>query len=242
MDDFGRQLHRPGVAGIARQLAEQMRTRDHILAYTYSRSNEQRREHQREEEEYRKLYPNLASKHWHFRVEEQWVVLVGGSPGWPDFDNAAAHLKHIKELPRYDLKTRSGTVANDVLLVPVGNTEEERNKGKMQGVILNPLANAIVIRNPTVPAEAKAQQRFDPRWEKLNADESYSLLKNPKPWTLVVKEYQGASKLVSRGQLRRYHGQALRQQPARRGAGLMPRAVRPTRWPRSYVSSSSTRG
>src|SRR5262249_57037570 len=35
------------------------------------------------------------------------------------------------------------------------------------------------------------QSNWDPLWPKLNAFEEYSLLKNPKSFTLLVKKYSG---------------------------------------------------
>jgi hypothetical protein len=179
---------------LARQLAYQIRARDHVPAYTYSRSNELRRQQQEEQDRLKAAYPNLPSRRPRVRIEEQWAVLIGG---WPDFDSASAELPRIKKLQMHELKTTSGRIPNDVLVVPAGNDEEERKKGKLQAVILNPVINSFVIRNPTVPPDVKPVARFDPLWEKLNANEPYSLLKNPKQWTLVVKEYRGVNVLQS---------------------------------------------
>jgi hypothetical protein len=49
----------------------------------------------------------------------------------------------------------------------------------------------MVVRNPMVPNTTGNKPRWDPAWKSLNREEKYSLLKNPKPYTLVVKEYLG---------------------------------------------------
>jgi len=60
----------------------------------------------------------------------------------------------------------------------------------LQRTPVNPFTTAIAIPNPTVPQQ-QAKPKFDPAWAKLNAYEKYSLLKCPKRYTLVVKEYVG---------------------------------------------------
>jgi hypothetical protein len=61
-------------------------------------------------------------------------------------------------------------------------------------VYINPFRSAFPVRNPTVPAEKPAKEdKPDERLKKYNAGESFSLLKNPKPWTLAIKTYHGAA-------------------------------------------------
>ncbi len=63
-----------------------------------------------------------------------------------------------------------------------------------QFVPINPFKSAFPVRNPTIPAERQAKDdKPDPRLKEYNSGEPYSLLKNPKPWTLAIKSYQGAA-------------------------------------------------
>src|SRR5262249_39187750 len=60
---------------------------------------------------------------------------------------------------------------------------------------VSPFHNAMMVRNPLIPHEAPTR----PKWEgltKFNEGEEYSLLKNPKPWTLLVKEYIGGARVL----------------------------------------------
>jgi hypothetical protein len=62
---------------------------------------------------------------------------------------------------------------------------------------VHPYHNAMVVRNPLTPADAN-RPKWDPFWKTLNEDEDYSLLKNPKPWTLLVKVYLGGRTMQPR--------------------------------------------
>src|SRR5262249_12985033 len=63
-----------------------------------------------------------------------------------------------------------------------------------QPVYINPFRSALVVRNPSIPVEKPApNDKPDERLKKYNAGESYSLLKNPKPWTLAIRTYHGAA-------------------------------------------------
>ncbi len=60
----------------------------------------------------------------------------------------------------------------------------------------NPFPTSFVAPNPSIPHQPKAK-KADPILKTLNEDETYSLLRNPKTWTLAVKEYAGDSMVVS---------------------------------------------
>src|SRR5262249_21749186 len=61
--------------------------------------------------------------------------------------------------------------------------------------VVNPFTKSFVVHNPTIQRE-KPGEEVDPFLKELNADESYSLLKCKKPWTLVVKDFQGPATVV----------------------------------------------
>jgi hypothetical protein len=56
-----------------------------------------------------------------------------------------------------------------------------------------PLGRAFMTRNPLVPAEEVAQATLDPFVIELNRGVEYSLLDNPKQYTVVVGTFRGAS-------------------------------------------------
>jgi hypothetical protein len=112
-------------------------------------------------------------------------------------DAASAYLKKVRSWPLPELHlderlTAAGIKPYDMKLrVGKKNPDGQSYKVEPDGVPVNPFESAFVTRNPTVPQPPKQQNKFDPIWKKLNANEDYSLLKCPKPWTLVIKEYTG---------------------------------------------------
>jgi hypothetical protein len=115
------------------------------------------------------------------RIEDQLAVLVGGFK-----DDVAARkcLDEIRKLkPSEKLQLKAWVPGPD---------------GKMSEQPVNPFQGAFVCRNPSVPVEkAGSDGAPDPRLKEYNAGESYSLLKCPKPWTLVVRSYQGVAVVES---------------------------------------------
>src|SRR5262245_9279156 len=63
----------PESADLARQLAEQLRTRDKLPAYTYSRSNVERQKQAEENERLKQMYPGVPMRRRTVRIEDQWV-------------------------------------------------------------------------------------------------------------------------------------------------------------------------
>jgi hypothetical protein len=116
-------------------------------------------------------------------------VLIGG---FRDFESASAYLKVVKNLPLPELKLAGDKLAYDVMHVsePVPG---KNGQTVMKQTRVNPFSTAIAVRNPTVPAPVKPANKFDPFWKELNANEDYSLLACRKPYTLVVKEYDGSA-------------------------------------------------
>jgi hypothetical protein len=111
------------------------------------------------------------------RIEDQYAVLVGG---FKDDVTARKYLDDVRKLkPSQKLQL--------VAFMPGPD-------GKLREQAVNPFLSAFVCRNPSVPTEKPVQDdASDPRLKEYNSGESYSLLKCPKPWTLVVKSYTGAS-------------------------------------------------
>lgn len=175
----------PNAPYLARQLAQQVWQRHGLKAYVFNHADEERRKIREEFERAQALHPDVPMRRRTVRLEEQCAVLVGG---YKDSEAAAAALKKIRTLPAPDLKLPTGEPACDYMLSTVPDPQK---KGMvLQRTPVNPFTTALAIPNPTVPQQ-QAKPKFDPAWTKLNAYEKYSLLKCPKRYTLVVKEYLG---------------------------------------------------
>jgi hypothetical protein len=168
----------------AGQMAEDLAAivrRDYKLpAYTWNRGGDEKRKQQEQLEQMRALCPEGRFRV--HRIEEQYAVLVGG---YKDMEAARKALDEVKKLPP-PRDTRFG----DKMVVA-------GEDGKVQGVVLNPFQRSFVVHNPLTPNTPPPEPEGpDPSLREYNAGESHSLLKCGKPWTLVVKTYQGAPVLV----------------------------------------------
>jgi hypothetical protein len=168
---------------LARQLVSQIRSRWHLPAYVFNRADEERRRQQEELEAEQRLVqqfiPNAPVRRRTIRVEEQCAVLVGG---YPDMESARRTLDQIKRLPVPDLHLNSGRS-------PLGVIQTVGDDNKPKREFVNPFTTAFVTRNPSIPPAQVS--KWDPGLEKFNANEEYSLLRCPRQWTLLVKEYAG---------------------------------------------------
>jgi hypothetical protein len=173
----------PDGAELSHQMALELRNRHGMTAYIYNRGDEERRKQEQEWEEQKKRYPGAPVRRRGYRVQDQYAVLVGNN--FKDFAAASAFLPKVKNLPMPDLKLVQ-------VLMLSQETDPKTRKAVVKRVPVNPFQNALVVHNPTVPNTLPPKPKWDPFWKKLNAEEEYSLLKNPKAYTLLVKEYSGA--------------------------------------------------
>ncbi|MGH9678120.1 MAG: hypothetical protein ACRD36_13535, partial [Candidatus Acidiferrum sp.] len=180
----------PDAPSLAHQLAEQIRTRDNMPAYVYNRADEERRSDREAWEKVKAAHPGAYIPFRHARYTDQCAVLVGG---YPDLNAANAALAKVKKLPPPVIKLSNGQPGFDEEYVQ--STEGDQNNVEKKKVRVNPFSRAFAIHNPTIPIEKPVAAKFDPAWKSLNAGESYSLLKNPKTFTLVVKDYAGATQV-----------------------------------------------
>jgi hypothetical protein len=184
----------PDAPELARQVVSDLRDNHGLPAYVFNHAAQER---SKQEEEHRKLqerYPGVKLPRRYVRVQEECAVLIGGYKG---FDDATEGLKKVKQLPLPKLSLGEDKTAYQLITIyePAPN-----GKGFIpKRAPLNPYANAMVVRNPTVPAPRKPVAKFDPAWKQFNAGEEYSLLKCRKRYTLVVKEYQGAAIVPAQG-------------------------------------------
>jgi hypothetical protein len=184
----------PDAPELARQVVLDLRDTHGLPAYVF---NHAARERGKQEEEYRKLqerYPGVKLPRRYVRVQEECAVLVGG---FKDFDAATGGLKKVKELPLPKLNLGEGKTPYEI--ITIYEPDPKRRGLVPKRAPLNPYTNAMVVRNPTVPAPARPVAKFDPAWKQFNEGEEYSLLKCRKRYTLVVKEYQGAAIVPSQG-------------------------------------------
>lgn len=178
----------PDAPELSRQLVVQLRERFRLPAYVFNYGDEQRRQQRKEWEKLKKRYPGVPLRRRTVRIRDQCAVLVGG---YRDMESASKALDKIRKLPLPKLDLGPDKTAYDMMTVAKPDPRHQRMR--VEKAPINPFTTAFVTRNPTVEFKSPERPKFDPFWKELNADEPYSVLKCPKRWTLVVKEYYGAT-------------------------------------------------
>ena len=174
---------------LSRQVCEDLRKR-RLPAYIFNRGEEERRKAAKEWDERVKMYPpevRAQLKRRTVRIPDQFAVLVGG---FKDFAHASSYLPKLKALPAPELKLDSGRSAYDEAMLYDKDAKGQKGTS-VRKVPLHPYHAAMVVHNPAAPSAPANRPKWDPFWKTLNEGEDYSLLNNPKPWTLLVKEYMG---------------------------------------------------
>jgi len=177
---------------LSKQISEILRTRDNLKGYIFNYGEEEKKKQIADFERRQKMSPELRQPMKFTRVSEQCAVLVGG---YKDIEDARKNLEKIKKLAPPDLKLENGKETSDVINIYVPTADKKGAEIRRERV--NPFSRAFVVRNPLVPNQTIANNKPDPVLKTLNADEQYSLLKNSKSVTLVVKEYNGSAILQS---------------------------------------------
>jgi hypothetical protein len=119
-----------------------------------------------------------------YHVEDQWVVLIAGpKAGWQTMDEARKALDGVRKLEPPSPK---------LLDVAVVRVPTEKGDEVVKAAV-NPFLSAFVVHNPTVQRTPDPEANAYPWLRAFNDGMPYSLLKNPKRWTLVVKQFQGPS-------------------------------------------------
>jgi len=161
---------------LGRQTALWLRAKQNFAGFTFDKS-QQLRDQQEQEIADRKRRDPLARAH-RIRVEEQCAVLIGG---FKDQDAASEALrKTVKHLPPPQIQAKPNVLPFDVLTF--------KDKDGYKQVPINPFTTAMVVPNPTIPLD-KPTKKEDAFLKDLNKDEPMSLLKNPAPWTMLVREF-----------------------------------------------------
>ncbi len=177
---------------LSKQISEILRNRDNLKGYIFNYGEEEKKKQIADFERRQKMSPELRQPMKFTRVSEQCAVLVGG---YKDIEDARKNLEKIKKLAPPDLKLENGKETSDVINIYVPTADKKGAEIRRERV--NPFSRAFVVRNPLVPNQTIAKNKPDPVLKTLNADEQYSLLKNSKSVTLVVKEYNGSAILQS---------------------------------------------
>src|ERR1051326_2536146 len=170
---------------LGRQTVLWLRAKKNLPAYLFDKSKQEREKQEREIAEEKRKNPGMPVRHVH--IEDQCAVIIGG---FKDRDAASEALwKTVKHLPLPEVQAKPNHLPCDVIEVP------ERGGG-VKAYPINPFLNAMVVPNPTAGLD-RPTSKADPILTKLNEHEPFSLLKNKSRWTLLVREFSGASALVS---------------------------------------------
>ena len=200
----------PDAEALARQMTYKIRAEHNYPAYVFIYVDEESKRKQDElkrANEYAQRLVNDAAQDpgampvrgmrpKKIHLEEHWGVLIGG---WNDIETATAAQKAIRTIMNVpELHAPSGTIPYETIMVVLrdkqGKPIMEGNDFKYECQRINPFSTAMVTRNPTLPSQ-RAAKLADPALKKFNENEEYSLLKCPKPYTLMVKEYCGAAEI-----------------------------------------------
>lgn len=166
---------------LAVQSANELRTKHRLQSFIFNRGEKERQKQDEEWEEYKKRMHGAPVRRRLIRIEDEYAVLIGGQK---DFDAATAMLAKVRAFPMPGLKAQSGRSPFAEMFYA---TKTETKVAKV-----NPYSQALVVRNPTAPNDGPSRPKFDPLLPRLNENEEYSLLRNRRKYTLLVKDYSGA--------------------------------------------------
>lgn len=192
----------------AEEMAEILMKEYKLSAFLHDRGSKQRLEEQGRIDEMRRKYDEMLNqlkgqgvepegkfrvRTYYNQIEDEFAVLIG-RPGtsFKDMDSARDFLDKVRKLkPPADRFSTKAVFAEDD---PTGKKVNQKGYG-----FINPFQTAFVIHNPTIPLQ---KQQDDPEvadafLKELNANNEYNVLKCSKPWTLVVKVYQGQTLMQS---------------------------------------------
>ncbi|MEM9828530.1 MAG: hypothetical protein AAF958_18220 [Planctomycetota bacterium] len=131
---------------------------------------------------------------------QAWAVLVG------EYDTIKhpALQKDLERIKRYEPQLyhdpeelNAETDRNTPVTMVKSITNQIRKAANRQGKDYGPMALAFATRNPLLPAEYFQTPEVDDFIERLNQDKKYSLLECPGKYTVVVKTFRGASKIIN---------------------------------------------
>jgi hypothetical protein len=187
---------------LARALAVELRENYRLPAFVWNYGDDERKaelERVRQEMERRRqalrqagLSADVPMRVPHMKIRVQCAVLLGG---YKDMESARRdveqRIKKLKPLDAVRFKLP------DMFII--GPTDNGHENGQRAAV--NPFLKAFPVRNPSLGKSGQPAERdmLDLAvLQRLNADESYSLLNCRKPWTLAVKQFQMPTVVESR--------------------------------------------
>jgi hypothetical protein len=189
---------------LAEEMVELIRNDYRLPAYVYDRGWKERAEEQERVQKLRDQYwdtieqlkgkgyePIGGFRYKTVRVPDEYAVLAGKpKKNLKDMEAARDFLNDIRKLKPPPTKFSRAVVAG---------AEDEGTKTVQTGyAYLNPFASAMVVHNPSIPIEKKQDDpdKADEFIKEINSGEQYSVFKASKPWTLVVKVFQGEVQLA----------------------------------------------
>jgi hypothetical protein len=146
------------------------------------------------------------------RIDDQYAVMIGG---YATMDAARQAQESFKKLPAPKSDRLMDAAYNapsaDAAPQRKGNAKAELVQVQASQVTrLNPFHRAFVVHNPLLPRPQDPDAgKPDPALRELNSGESFSVLRCSKPWTLVVKTFQGACVLQTDSTKESSFGKAL---------------------------------
>ena len=200
----------------AHRLAEETRTKHHLLTFIYSMNEIDAVKDREELRQYQMKMIGTdkvpgSEEHQKFktvRVVKEYSVFVGN---YPDMEKARIESVKVKEfepptsIPSYGINLFNESNPNaraDSDAIPHSGmfklkTARSEDRKILNQSVGNPYRQAFVVRNPILTkaaavVSAHSQQpstTFDPAWRELNAKEKYSIFTCPKPWTIVVAHF-----------------------------------------------------
>lgn len=178
----------PEAHQMARQMVSVLRAKPYELwAYVYNFTSDARHQHEVQNKQIIEKYKQLMKLTGQtklnvrlpsFKIEDEVGILVGG---YKDMETARRALTEIKKLPMPDPKL----VKLDKMWI------FEKDDKQAKEMFVNPLASGMVVRNPTAPKQNVKDSPYDLAvLKRLNSDEPLTLLKNPRKFSLAIKEYR----------------------------------------------------
>lgn len=193
----------------ARQYAEEMagevRAAQKVAAYLYEWGGDQRKKEEQKRQLIRQVQQQREAPFLELRAQmrkkaeeegrdfdatpptiripkteysEQWAVLIGGN--FKDMDTASKALAAVRKWPAPQNKPH---LLDQAAVAAPGRAE-------IENAYINPYANAMVVRNPSVRrADADPSPPVDPGLKRWNEKEEFNLLKCKKEYTLIVKQF-----------------------------------------------------
>jgi hypothetical protein len=190
----------------ARHMVSQLRTVFKLPAYVFNYgAEEKRKELERvtaliEKQKGDLLKSDLTADRpirvRHVKIDEHFGVLLGGFPTMEAAATARDQLRNRKDLRDANPAIFKFQKEGDLLDVKFVMSEQDA-PGKQDGQLayVNPFVHGIVVHNPTIKVERPAEAvKLDVAvLKRMNSQEEFSLLKCPKNFTLVIKQFNLAT-------------------------------------------------